>query len=83
MSEHILCDSCRRVIYEDREYKHRTRLEVRVLDTRYMRGTAEPVVFRLDLCRDCDLKVARLLAPALPHLAFAIEPNATVPLETD
>ena len=77
MSTNTLCDSCRRIIYADAE-PHRTRLEVRVLDTPYRHEVRE---FLLDLCEGCELKVANALYGTLPHLALAIEPNASQPLE--
>lgn len=70
MSDHTLCDACRRVIAKDRQH---VRLRVQVEITRYRKeGYPDRV---LDICEPCDMTLALALHPVLPHLAGEIEPN--------
>ncbi len=77
MSEHTICDMCKRIIYKHKEYSSHpelAHLEIEV-DNRYGSGV---VKYSLDLCEGCDMKLAKALYPVLPSVAVHIEPNVTV-----
>ena len=69
MSLRTLCDCCGNVIYND---KGKTTIKI-TISNRYGPTKGEE---SLDLCENCDIKIATALLKLLPKVAYNIEPNA-------
>jgi hypothetical protein len=70
MSILTLCDSCKKIIYEEKDL---VQINVQVVKNRYQ-SLSYPV-HKIDICQGCDLKLAKCLLPVLPNIAGEIEPN--------
>lgn len=72
MSNNTLCDICGQIIYADRKHCF---IHIGII-SRYHSSIDDPSKYDLDICKNCDLKLAEAILPYLPRVAYNIEPNA-------